>query len=205
MNSRLPRLPLILLAAALLLLGGLWALRSMNPPVPAGNLAGASIGGPFTLVDGDGRTVTSATFDGRYRLMYFGYTFCPDVCPVDTAKLAAGYKAFETAEPKRAAQVQPMFVTVDPARDTPAVVKAFAAAFHPRLLGLSGSPEQVAAALKTFRVYANKVPGSAPDAYLVDHLAVFYLFGPKGEPIAFQVGKEATPETVAAMLKTYVR
>lgn len=204
MNSRRIGLPLLLVAAALLaaaLLGG----RLATPAPPPGNLAGASVGGAFTLVDEDARAVTDATFAGQWRLMYFGYTFCPDVCPVDTAKLIAGFRAFEAAEPARAARVQPLFVTVDPARDTPAALKTFTAAFHPRLLGLTGSPAQVAAALKTFRVFAARREGSAPDAYLMDHSAAVYLFDPAGAPVAFVAGPEISADAIAKLLADHVR
>jgi protein SCO1/2 len=192
---------LLAVAAILLLAGGVvWWLR---PAAPAGNLEGAAIGGPFTLVDEAGRTVRWDDFRGRHVLLYFGYSFCPDVCPVDTAKLAAGLKAFEAAEPKRAADVQPLFITVDPARDTPAVLAEYTAAFHPRLLGLTGPEEAIAGTLAAFRVYARKAPGATGGSYLVDHLAVIYLFDRDGRPIAFLPGPEATPAAVVAMLEAH--
>jgi protein SCO1/2 len=202
MNSRLPKLPLLLLAAALLALGAVWWLRPA--PVPQGNLTGSAVGGPFSLVDETGRRVTSDSFKGQWRLMYFGFTYCPDVCPVDTAKLAAGLKLFEAKHPKAARRVQPLFVTIDPERDTPAVLAEFTDSFHPRLLGLTGSRAEIDAVLKTFRVYANKVPGVTPGSYTFDHLANFYLMDPEGRPVQFMVGATATPEQVAAMLESFV-
>src|SRR4051812_3830736 len=101
-------------------------------------LAGARIGGPFALTDQDGRAVTDRDFAGRYRLMYFGYTYCPDVCPVDLQKLMSGYRKLEGSDPQLAAKVAPIFVSVDPDRDKPAVLKQYVAAFHPRLIGLTG-------------------------------------------------------------------
>ncbi len=182
----------------------LLALAACSKP-PKGNLEGASIGGDFALVDETGRPVTSASFDGRWRLMYFGYTFCPDVCPVDTANLANGLKQFEAKDPARAARVQPLFVTVDPARDTPEVLAEYTRTFHPRLVGLTGTPEEVDAALKTFRIYARRAEGGSDDGYLVDHTAVVYLFDPQGAPVQFIAGPEARPEAVAAMLEAHVR
>jgi protein SCO1/2 len=171
---------------------------------PEGNMTGSTLGGAFSLVDQDGRPVTDADFKGKYRLMYFGYTFCPDVCPTDVAYLAKGLKAYEASRPDRAARVQPIFVTVDPGRDDPAALKAFVSAFHPRLIGLTGSEAQVAATKKAYGIYSRKVATSDPENYLVDHFAVFYLFGPDGAPIAF-LPHGSTAAEVTAMLETHVR
>ena len=210
MNSPAPsrRMNFALIAGALLLLclfGGalLWrawggAATGERPP-----LEGAAIGGPFTLIDENGRTVTEDSFDGKWRLIYFGYTFCPDVCPTDMQSLAQGFRAFEAAEPELAAQVQPIFVTIDPARDTPAVVRTFTDAFHPRFLGLTGSPAQVDAALKAYRVYASRGAGSGDD-YLMDHSAIAYLMGPDGRPVSF-LGQGVPPAEVSAELAKWVR
>ena len=103
------------------------AVQEMGKP-----LAGAKIGGPFALIDENGRPVTDRSFAGKYRVMYFGYTYCPDVCPVDVQTIAQGLAELEKRDPALAARVVPIFVTVDPARDTPAVLKQFTAAFSPR-------------------------------------------------------------------------
>lgn len=198
MNSR----RWIVFALALGLAAWLGWMRFTAPP--AGNMTGSTLGGAFSLVDQDGRPVTDADFKGKYRLMYFGYTFCPDVCPTDVAYLAKGLKAYEASRPDRAARVQPIFVTVDPGRDDPAALKAFVSAFHPRLIGLTGSEAQIAAAKKAYGIYSRKVATSDPENYLVDHFAVFYLFGPDGAPIAF-LPHGSTAAEVTAMLETYVR
>jgi len=200
------RLPFAIVAGALLVLAVvaaalLWRTREPGDRPP---LAGADVGGPFALVDEDGRAVTDRSFAGKYRLMYFGFTFCPDVCPTDMQRLAQGLRAFEAADPDRAARVQPIFVSVDPARDTPAVVKQFTDAFHPRFVGLTGSQAQVDAALKAFRVYAARASGGDPQNYLVDHSAITYLMGPGGEPVSF-LAQGATPQDVAAELARWVR
>ena len=197
-------MPFAAIAAALLLLvaiGGV-ALWSSRRAVPPGPLAGADIGGRYALVDQDGTPVTEASFKGRYPLYYFGYTFCPDVCPLDVAKLGKGLVLFEKTDPERAARVQPVFVSVDPERDTPAVLKTWVAAFHPRLIGLTGTTAQVDAAKRLFRVYARRA--SPAKDYLVDHSAVTYLFGPDGRPISF-LDRQATPQQVADELAKYVR
>lgn len=202
--------PILIALVALIVIGGGVLLLSRgpgggsSPGVPQGNLTGAAIGGPFTLVDQDGRTVTDRDFAGRWRLMYFGFTYCPDVCPLDMQKIAAGFSAFEKAQPARAEKVVPMFVTVDPARDTPKVVKEFVSAFHPRFVGLTGSEAQVEAAKTTFRIYAQKRPGGTPQDYLVDHSAMIYLMDPNGRPVEFIVGQQATPEAITAMLTKFV-
>jgi protein SCO1/2 len=190
----------LLLLVALGAIALLLARGPLGAPPPEGNLVGADVGGAFALVDGDGKTVTDKDFSGRYRLMYFGYSFCPDVCPTDVQRMMQGFAAFEKADPARAAKVAPIFVSVDPERDTPAVVKQFAAAFHPRLVGLTGSRAQIDAAKKTFRVYAAK--RGEGENYLMDHSAMVYLFGPDGAPIAFVA--QPTPQEVAAELDRFV-
>ena len=117
-------------------------------------LEGAAIGGPFTLTGEDGQPVSWSDFDGKYRTLYFGYTFCPDVCPVDVGRAMAGLKKFEAASPDRAAKVQPLFVSVDPERDTPAVLREFTDQFHPRLIGMTGSKEQLDKVTKEFAAFA---------------------------------------------------
>jgi len=160
-----------------------------------GSLAGAAIGGPFTLTDQDGKKRSWSDFNGRYRLIYFGYTYCPDVCPIDLQRIAQGLRLFEKQSPDRAAKIQPIFVSVDPERDTPAVVKTYVSAFHPRLIGLTGTPEETAAVAKKFVVvYSKEQPKGSTD-YIVSHSRTPYLFGPKGEPIALvPVDDPSTPD-----------
>ncbi len=203
MNMR--RLALIALAALGLATAG--CNRAPEAPAataPAGTarLAGAALGGPFTLIDQDGRTVTQDSFAGQWRLMFFGFTHCPDICPTDLARNAQALRAFAASDPVRAARVQPIFVSVDPERDTPAVLKAYVANFPPRLIGLTGSPAQVEAAVRSFRVYAAR-RGDGPD-YLVDHSAMTYLFDPAGRPVTFWSSDEPAEE-VAAGLAALVR
>ncbi len=198
-RRRLPFRASIAPLAALLAFG---LVPACSAPAPAGPLAGSGVGGPFALVDQDGRAVTDRTYAGKWRLMYFGYTYCPDVCPVDVQKIAQGMKLFAAADPARAKTVVPIFVTVDPERDTPAVLKTFVRAFSPDMVGLTGSPAQAEAARKAFRVYA-KPQGSGRD-YLVDHTAIIYLMDPANKPVSF-LDHGATPQAIAAELKTYVR
>ena len=172
---------------------------------PAGDppLAGASIGGPFELVDSAGKAVRWSDFDGKFRMIYFGYAYCPDVCPLDVQRMMQGYTLFKDANPALAAQVQPIFVTIDPARDTPAVVGEFARAFSEDLIGLTGSAEQVDQAAKAFAVYYQKGEESDAGGYLMDHSRAAFLMGRKGEPIA-TLPVDQSGEAVAAELEKWV-
>jgi protein SCO1 len=172
---------------------------SAEPP-----LAGARIGGPFTLTDQDGKTRTDRDFAGKYRIMYFGYTYCPDVCPVDMARLVAGWRAFSAKDPARAAKVVPVFVSIDPERDTPSVLKPFVSAFDPKVVGLTGTPEQIAAVTKGYAVMvqSQKKPGN-PN-YLVDHSRAAFLMAPDGKPIAL-LSQDAKPDVIAGELSTWVK
>lgn len=156
----------------------------------------AGIGGPFTLVDGDGRTVTDQDFRGKWMLIYFGYTFCPDVCPTSLSVVAS---ALDKLEPAQLDKVVPILISVDPARDTPAVIKDYAASFHPRLVGLTGSEEQVAAAKKAFKVYAARAKGGDDESYTVDHSSILYLMGPDGRFVAHFAHGTSAADLAAAL------
>ena len=205
MNRRAMTKPHLLFAA--LLFSALAGCGSSGQPAPAPitgvAIAGTPIGGPFSLVDKAGKPVTWDQFKGQYRIVYFGYTFCPDACPTDVGVMMQWMKRFEAVHPALAAKVQPIFVSIDPARDTPARVGEFTAAFSPRLLGLTGSQEQVDQAVKAFRAYAAKGKESA-GGYLMDHSRLAYLMGPEGEPIELlPVDKSA--DAVAADLALSVK
>jgi protein SCO1/2 len=175
---------------------------------PAGGseppLQGARIGGPFTLTDQNGSRLDSRSLEGKYRLVYFGYTFCPDVCPVDLQQIGLAMRKFEADEPARAAKLQPIFITTDPERDTPAVLKEYVSAFHPRLIGLTGTPQEIAAVSKAHGVWSAKKEAEGASDYLVDHSRMALLFGPKGEPIAILPHDEGA-DAILAELKKWVR
>lgn len=137
----------------------------------------ALIGGPFSLVNGRGERVTEKDFAGKPMLVFFGFTHCPDVCPAGLQVIAAALDQLGD----KASGLTPIFITVDPERDTPEVTGKYVASFHPAIVGLSGSPEEVAVAIKAYRVYARKAEGSAPDQYNVDHSAFLYLMDSSGE------------------------
>lgn len=170
--------PALALLAALPLAG----CGAANPAEPP--LAGAKIGGAFALTDQNGKTVRDSDFAGKYRIVYFGYTYCPDVCPTDMAKIGQAMKLLDQQAPRIAAKVVPIFITVDPERDTPAAVKQFVANFHPRIVGLTGSPQAIAGVAKNYAIYFKKQPPAPGGGYMVDHVAIAYLMGPNGEPIA---------------------
>jgi len=189
---------------ALLLLAGLLALAGCNRASEAPPLEGAAIGGPFTLVGENSQPVQSSSFDGKYRLIYFGYTFCPDVCPTDVQILMKGYQLFEKQDAKRAAEIVPIFITLDPARDTPDVLKKWTDAFDPHLIGLTGTVPQIDAVAKQFAVYFKREQPNKDGAYLVDHARMALLMGPKGEPIAL-IPQDKGAQAVAAELDRWVR
>jgi protein SCO1 len=160
--------------------------------------AGA-IGGPFTLVDGSGATVTDADVITEPTLIYFGYTFCPDVCPFDAARNAAAVDVLAD----RGISATPVFISVDPERDTPEVVGDYAASIHPRMIGLTGSPEQVRAASQAYRTYYRRKEGS-DDFYLVDHSVFTYLVLP-GEGFVEFYGRDVPPDAMADSVACFVR
>ena len=165
-------------------------------------LAGAKIGGPFTLVDKAGRTVRWDDFKGKWRIVYFGFTFCPDACPTDVGVMMRGFDKFASAHSGLASQVQPIFITIDPARDTPARVGEFASAFSPRLLGLTGTQAQVDQAAKAFLAYYARGK-EEPGGYLMDHSRIAYLMDRNGQPIAM-LPVDRGPDAVAAELAKWV-
>ncbi len=157
------------------------------------------IGGPFRLQDGDGKVVTDADFRGRWMLVYFGYTRCPDACPTALQDMA---NALDGLTPAERAKVAALFITVDPERDTPAVVQDYVRAFNAPITGLSGTPEQVAAAAKAYRVYYARHPRADGD-YEMDHSSIIYVMDPRGEFVA-NFTHETAPDAIAAKLRTLV-
>jgi len=164
-------------------------------------VAGAgSIGGPFELIDETGAVVSETQVIDGPALVYFGYTFCPDVCPVDVARNA---DAVEILAEDYGMSVKPVFVSVDPARDTPDVLRDFTDAMHPDMIGLTGSEEQVAAATKAYRAYRSVPADPEDEYYLVDHSAYSYLMLPE-TGFAEIYRREVTPEAMAESLACFV-
>ena len=180
-------------AASLLLLAScyLWLLGA--PP-----RATDAVGGAFRLTASDGRSIDERSFPGRYTLLYFGYTHCRDVCPATLNALAGALDALG----RKAALVQPLFVTVDPGRDTPQVLRTYLVAFTPRLLGLTGTPGQLGAIERAYRV-TSLIHSPAPGGYDIDHSSVLYLMGLDGRFIA-PIRADAPAAEMAATLAIYL-
>lgn len=196
-KSLAARLSIVISAAlALILVAGL-AWHFLAPVARDG--AAVSIGGPFELVDQHGQEVTQADFRGRYMLVYFGYTYCPDVCPTELQTMSQALdKLGDEAE-----QVTPVFITVDPERDTVEQLAAYAEHFHPRLVALTGSPEQIAAAAKAYRVYYRKAEDDSASDYLMDHSNIVYLMDPEGRFVT-HFGGGTGPERMAEQIGEYL-
>jgi protein SCO1/2 len=182
----------VLVAAILLLASGYSWLIGAGRGMPSR----AAIGGPFELVQGDGQTVTDRSFRGKYLLVYFGYTSCEDVCPVTLTSMAAALEILG----RRADRIQPLFITVDPARDTPPVVQRYTRAFMPQLVGLTGSPEAVSGVADAYRLGGVvRHAGAELAHYAIDHNSVIYLVGPDGRYIAPIKADQAGPAMATAI------
>ncbi len=161
-----------------------------------GRNSSALVGGPFALQTGDGKTLTDADMKGRPFLVYFGYIHCPDICPTTLAQISDVLRRMPD-KPLRT-----LFVTVDPERDTPALMADYVGSFDSRVVGLSGSPEQIAAIEKAYRVYARKGPPQANGDYSMDHSSVVYLMDANGGFVE-ALDLERPPEEVAKELAAY--
>jgi protein SCO1/2 len=188
-------LPFLVLATAVAA-GALWRLGDLRAQrgVQTISQEKVELGGPFTLTDQTGARRSDADFRGKYMLVFFGYTFCPDVCPTTLAVMAAALDKMGTGGDR----IVPIFISVDPARDTPEVLKAYLSAFGTRFVGLTGSEDEIAATAKAYRVYvqAHKDQG---DNYTVDHSGVVYLMDRSGAFLA-NYSLDASPDQLAANL-----
>jgi protein SCO1 len=197
-NDMTGRLAVYAGAALVAALAGTWAATLMRSgddlfaPCRNGQVAGGSIGGPFTLVDETGATVTDADVLAGPSLLYFGYTFCPSICPTDVQRNAFAAEILED----QGRIVTPVFITIDPERDTTDVVAAFTAAFHPRMIGLTGSQDQIDAAKRAWRVLGERDADEGDGLYLMTHTTFTYLTLP-GIGFASFYPSETTPEEMA--------
>lgn len=198
MNSVWTRRALIAVLLAALVLCGILLFKLYERYV-GGDSGTAAIGGPFELVDQTGKTVTDADFKGKLMLVYFGYTYCPDACPTALGVMAAAIGKLDVAGER----VAPILISIDPERDTPEALKDYVGNFHPRLVGLTGSAEQVAKAAKAYRAFYQKQSGAGGADYLMDHSTLIYLMGAEGQFLTF-FGPQVTPDEVAEVLRKYL-
>eukprot|EP00188_Purpureofilum_apyrenoidigerum_P000745 Plantae.Rhodophyta-Purpureofilum_apyrenoidigerum.ctg13572.p1 GENE.Plantae.Rhodophyta-Purpureofilum_apyrenoidigerum.ctg13572~~Plantae.Rhodophyta-Purpureofilum_apyrenoidigerum.ctg13572.p1 ORF type:complete len:269 (+),score=47.18 Plantae.Rhodophyta-Purpureofilum_apyrenoidigerum.ctg13572:66-872(+) len=161
----------------------------------------ASIGGPFTLVNTEGKVVTDETYKGKFTLIYFGFTFCPDICPDELEKISAAIDALDETEQNI---LQPLLISVDPYRDNPKRVKEYLRDFHPKFEGLTGDEDEVERVAKAYRVYFSKADVTdVGDDYLVDHSIITYLMAPDGSFCEF-FGKSATADEITKRIRNQI-
>jgi len=169
---------------------------------PVTSRGDANVGGPYTLINQDGQTVTEASFVGKPHLVFFGFTYCPDVCPMGLQQMGAALDMLG----RDASKIQPILISLDPERDTPELMAQYVTAngFPENLVGLTGTPEQVDVAVKAYRVYSKKVSlGEDEDDYTIDHTSYIYLMDKDGKYAAVFT-KHDSPETIAVQIKPYL-
>ena len=201
MNSVWTRRALIslLLAALVLCAILLFKLYERQFLMTSGSTGTADVGGPFELVNQDGAKVTEKDFEGQLLLIYFGFTFCPDACPTALGVMGAAIEKLDVAGER----VTPILISIDPARDTPQALKDYVGNFHPRMVGLTGTDEQIAKVAKEYRVFYQKAPGATGEDYLMDHSTLIYLVGPDGKFLTY-FGPQATPDEVAEAIRKFL-
>ncbi|HWA46215.1 MAG TPA: SCO family protein [Hypericibacter adhaerens] len=168
-----------------------WRARETGTP---GMTTAADIGGPFSLTDQDGKKVTDADYAGQWKLVFFGFTYCPDICPTTLSRISLTLKALGPLGDK----LHPLFITIDPERDTPEILKSYIDAFDKRITGLTGTPDEIAAVAKEYRAFYEKVPQG--DTYTMNHSTVIYVMRPDGRYETL-LRYDDTPDEMAAKLK----
>jgi protein SCO1/2 len=192
------RARLIFIVVIAFAVGGLSALllRGAVPSSTQLSTGKALIGGPFTLTNQNGQTVTEKDFLGKYMMVVFGYTFCPDICPTELGLMTEALNKLG----EKAKQVTPVFITIDPKRDTVEQVKSYISSFHPSMVGLTGTEEQIKQAASAYRVYYAQADGETQsDAYLMDHSTFIYLISPQGD-YATHFGYGISPDELTQRL-----
>ncbi len=191
----------------ILLIAGLLAACQSGPDLAdlgKAPLAGARMGGDFALTSQDGKPMRAADLRGKFWLVYFGYTFCPDVCPVDVQIIGRAVKQIEKDAPQLGAKLVPVFITGDPARDDPASLKQFLGNFHPRFIGLTGSVAQIDKVASDYGMAIVRDPPAKDGSYLVNHPRYATLYGPEGQPLAF-IPVDRGVEASVAELRRWLR
>ena len=197
------RARLILIILIAFTIGALGAVLLRSGGQPVGQSGGkALIGGPFTLTDQNGRTVTEKDFRGKYTLVSFGYTFCPDICPTELGVMTEALNKLGA----KGEAITPVFITIDPKRDTVEQVKNYVGSFHPRFVGLTGTEEQIRQAASAYRVYYAQADGgdAKTDAYLMDHSTFIYLMSPEGEYVS-HFGYGISADDLAARIEKAIQ
>lgn len=174
-------------------------LKQSATTMPPG-VAGMEVGGDFTLTDHTGKIFTEADLHGRYALVYFGFTYCPAICPTELQKMTIALNQSGAL----ADQILPVFITVDPQRDTQDVMAAYVDQFYPTLIGLTGTQEQIAQTLKAYKIYARKVEDAALSDYTMDHSSYIYFLDPQGALIGIY-GINTAPSDITAAIKAHIR
>jgi cytochrome oxidase Cu insertion factor (SCO1/SenC/PrrC family) len=199
MNSLWTRRALTAVLIAVLVICGILLYQLYQRTMTDTATGEALIGGPFELTDQNGNTVTDQTYKGRLMLIYFGFTYCPDACPTALGVMSAAVDQLDVA----ADRVVPILITVDPERDTPEVLKDYVSNFHPSMVGLTGTKEQIDQAAKAYRVFYQKAPGATADEYLMDHTLLIYLMDGDGKYVT-HFGPDATPDQVAEEIRKHL-
>jgi cytochrome oxidase Cu insertion factor (SCO1/SenC/PrrC family) len=186
----------VFIAALAVIIGGviyeqLWLGGAQN--------AAAAVGGPFSLIDQNGAPKSDKDFRGKVMLIYFGYTYCPDACPTTLAALSQMLDLIGN----KASELQPIFISVDPARDTPSQLKSYAANFHPGILYLTGAPDELKKAESEYHIYVAKVPQAGSDDYLIDHSSIIYLMGTDGRYLG-EMPAGLPPKVMASTVQPYL-
>lgn len=208
MNKRMKQIALLCLVGFLIGTVSAWndvkkqaapetAVSKIEPAAGVSTVASA-VGGSFALVDHNGKPVTDRDYADSYKLVFFGFTHCPDVCPTELQKMTNVLKALG----KEGDKIQPLFITVDPGRDTPDVMKTYVENFHPRLVGLTGTDEQVKAAEKAFKVYAAKVEDPMLSDYTMNHSSYMFLMSPANELISLYTSGDSAADMVKDIMQT---
>jgi cytochrome oxidase Cu insertion factor (SCO1/SenC/PrrC family) len=199
MNSVWARRGLVAVLIAILAICGVLLYQLYERTLTGTATGEALIGGPFELTDQNGTKVTDQTFKGRLMLIYFGFTYCPDACPTALGIMSAAIDKLDGA----ADRVVPILITVDPERDTAQVLKDYVSNFHPRMMGLTGTRQQIAQVAKAYRVFYQKAAGPTPDDYLMDHTLLIYLMDGDGKYIT-HFGPDATPDQMADEIRKHL-
>lgn len=199
-------LPVIVvcLVVAVFAVGAWLNLRTPPASEESGTVGGfvvnTDIGGSFTLTDQTGARLGDEAFRGRFALIYFGYTYCPDVCPTELGAMAAAIDMLG----EDGARVVPVLITIDPERDTPEVLAEYVPLFHERMIGLTGAPTEIREVAKKYRVFYQRVEDPNFDEYLMDHSSFVYLLDPEGEVVAmFRYGTD--PAEIAKTIRSLMR